>query len=501
MVLTGLRFGTSRARPARPADTSGTAGRLLAESKRWAHQLQVPLLSLTPIDTIKSLVLDPGQLGTLKAAHALLASADSARQALDAAFTDLRIDPLLDSARALSARLKGASPTSLGLQGTAEAVTSVKRAVEQIDGARQQVAAFERTANTGIAGLTQGLQGLDNARQKDYALARGLLRLPSFDAPNIGAALFGQQSTDVFQQALYYVSIAQQYIPPGLQPWRRTGPRRLRMAGTTVQFPRENHYPTFLLREGQLGFSLGSDTAAGGFMATVSGLTTDPAIYGKPAIFSASGDLAGAHPMSVRLSGVIDHVGKVPRDSAQATVNGVRLPAIALPGLPFSVDPGTGTVGFSFALQGERLSGRWEIASTHATWRSDSTGSAKRSTMEDVVWQVISGLSDLKVRADLGGTIHAPTLSVHSNLDDALAARLQALVGDQVAKGEAKARAAVDQLVADKIGPVKGRVAALQTELAGKLGIERSQLDAVQKQLEGQVRSLSGGLSLPKVKF
>ncbi len=501
MELTGLRFGTVRARPARPADANSSAGQLLAETKQWAQQFKAPLLALTPIDTIKSLVMDPAQLGTIKAANALVASTDSTREALEVAFTSLKVDPILDSAKALTARLKGANPSSLGLQGTVEAASSVKRTLDQISGARQQVVGFEKTATSGIDNLTQGLKGLDDARQKDYAFARELLKLPSFDAPNIGAALFGQQSTDVFQQALYYAQIAQKYIPPGLQPWRRSAPRQLRMAGTTVQFPRENHYPTFLLRDGRLGFSLGGDTTASGFSAVVSGLTTEPAIYGKPATFSASGDISGAHPLGIRMAGLLDHVRKVPLDSVQATVTGVRLPSIALPGLPFGVDPGTGSVEFSFSLQGDRIGGRWEIASSHAVWKSDSSKAGHLSTVENVLWQVVSGLSDLRVGAELGGTVRAPTLSVHSNLDAALAARLQTLVGDQAAKGEAKARAAVDRLVDEKVGPVKTKITGLQSDVAGRLGLQKQQLDEVQKQLESQLRTLTGGLNLPKIKL
>ena len=41
----------------------------------------------------------------------------------------------------------------------------------------------------------------------------------------------------------------------------------------------------------------------------------------------------------------------------------------------------------------------------------------------------------------------APRLSVKSNLDDAIAQRLKAVIGEEVAKAEAMARAKVDSLV------------------------------------------------------
>ena len=53
----------------------------MAEANRWSSQFKVPLLSLTPIDTIRSLVLDPSQLQTVQKAKALVARADSAKDA------------------------------------------------------------------------------------------------------------------------------------------------------------------------------------------------------------------------------------------------------------------------------------------------------------------------------------------------------------------------------------------------------------------------------------
>ena len=70
---------------------------------------------------------------------------------------------------------------------------------------------------------------------------------------------------------------------------------------------------------------------------------------------------------------------------------------------------------------------------------------------------MVSGLKQLDVNAQVSGTIKAPKLSVRSNLDDAIAQRLKAVVGEEVAKAEALARAKVDSIVADKVEPVKQR--------------------------------------------
>jgi autotransporter translocation and assembly factor TamB len=122
-----------------------------------------------------------------------------------------------------------------------------------------------------------------------------------------------------------------------------------------------------------------------------------------------------------------------------------------------------------------------------------------------VVWRVLSGLKQLDVSAELGGTVTAPRLSVRSNLDDAIAERLKAVVGEEVAKAEAMARAKVDSLVNDKVQPVKQRIIALQTDAARRIGEQQAQLDKVQAELEAQLKRLTAGIApgikLPKIKL
>ena len=383
-----------------------------------------------------------------------------------------------------------------------EAVQQVRRTLDRVKQTRQKLQGLEQTAKGSLTRLSQGLAAVDAARQRDYAFARGLLQLPSFDAPNIGQSLFGQPSTDYFQQALYYAQILQRYVPPGLQPWNRSGPKRARMEGTDVEFPKANEYPRFLLRQGSIDLAAGAQ-AEHRFAATFGGITSQPALYGRPATLAARGTLGGDHPLGVDLALLSRHYGASPADSLAARVTGVPLPAIPLPGLPFAVHPGTSTVGFTFSLAGDRLQGAWEITSNQASWVADAARLSAAGLVENTVWRVVSGLSELRVRAELGGTIASPTLAVRTNLDDAIAARLQGLVTEELGRAEQKARAAVDQIVEQQVASLKGRVGEFSGQALERLPLERSQLDQVQQRLDREVkrltRSAAGGLSLPKL--
>jgi hypothetical protein len=79
LSLSGMRFGTARKTPAKPVKGGGFAPKLLQAVDQWGQQFDVPLLSLTPIDTIRQLALDPTQLTTIREAQTLAARTDSRR--------------------------------------------------------------------------------------------------------------------------------------------------------------------------------------------------------------------------------------------------------------------------------------------------------------------------------------------------------------------------------------------------------------------------------------
>src|SRR6267143_4602306 len=122
------------------------------------------------------------------------------------------------SATATLTRLRGARATDLA------ALSDARRAIEQLKRARGRVTALERGVTGGLAALRAGVAGLDSAKQRDYAFARGLLKLPTLDAPEIGLALFAPSAVAQFQRALYWTQLARAHMPPGLLPRAEQGP-------------------------------------------------------------------------------------------------------------------------------------------------------------------------------------------------------------------------------------------------------------------------------------
>jgi uncharacterized protein (TIGR03545 family) len=490
-TLTGVEVGTKRATPAREMK-GGLAPRAATAHRPWQQPFNVPLLSLTPIDTIKALVLDPTKLATVKRAIELRNRGDSLRTVITTGVQAFPAMSIVDSARALAARLNGQTPRSLGLLGTRNAVNDVRRLTSRVDSAKKQVERLYATARAGADSLVAAAKAVDDARRADFEFARGLLELPTIDAPNIGPALFGTVSISAFDQAMYWMSLAREYAPPGLLPRETPGPKRARAAGSTIHFVTQATYPRFLLEKGNVTLSLGDATGAarGEYRLTTSDITTEPALVRRPMRFTLDRAAKGSAVESFALTGSIDHAGKTPREIVKLRADGIQLPGFPLPSTPLRAELGRGRSALELDMAGDAIKGTWSIAAPSASWAMDATRARSLSTIEQLVSRVIQSIHDVNVTADVGGTLRAPTLNVRSNLDRAVADGIKGVVGEEVAKAETKVRAQVDSVAEAALRPVRDRIAELRAEVDKRSAEATARFDDAKKQLGAQLKAL-----------
>ena len=492
--ITDVRIDTRRATPARAVAGGGFASRARAEVNRFVGQFNVPMLSLTKLGELKDVALDPTRLRAVQAASALAQRADSMKAGLERAYTELRLQETLDSSAALLTRLQGTSIRTLGVDGTRRAVADVRAATARVDSARARVEGLVGLTRRGIDSLQEGVAGIDDARREDYRFARNLLQLPTFEGPDMGAALFGKVTIDRFQQAAYWATLARQYMPPGLLPRESEGPERARMAGSTIHFATAESYPRFLLRRANLDITVSEGAKRGRYAFAANNVTSDPAIVGEPMVFALRRVSSDSILDSVRASGSLDHTTERRREVFNVLAAGISLPILPIPSLPLRLDPGRGATEMRFVLDGDRVSGRWAVRSSALAWHTDSSRARQLNAVETLVARVLTGIDALELVAEIGGTLTAPTLAVRSNLDRQISERLKAVVGEEVAAAERRVRAQVDQFVDAKSAPVKQRIADVRAEGERRLNDARARLDAEKKKLEERLKSLGSGL-------
>ena len=507
IVVESARGMTRRTRAAKPVKGGGFLPGALAEASKFVQQFKVPVLSLTPIDTIRSLILDPTQLQTVQAAKALAAHADSVKDKTLARVQALKLGQTADSAEALLNRLKGQNLRTLGITGARNAVADVKRFGAKVDSTKRAIENARAGLQADADSLVESVKELDAARQADYDFAKGLLKLPTFDAPNIGPALFGQVSLDAFDKAMVWVELGRKYAPPGLLPKESPGPKRLRRAGTTLHFVQQAKAPQVHLQ--RAAFNLILDDFAGplrgNYDLRVADVTTEPAILGKPMVFSLTrvpkpvpSGARGAGVDSLLIVGTLDHTKAVPNERIVMRAGGVSLPAFTLPGIPLRLDLGKGASTMQLNLVGDAVAGRWTIGAPNPAWSPDTARKKSLNTLETLVTRVLTGIDNVDVTADIRGTTKAPALAVRSNLDRAVADNIKRVAGEEIARAEAKVRAQVDAVVQRETAALKVRidkaVADTREQVDQRVAEAQARLDKAKADLATRLKELGGGV-------
>lgn len=504
MALRGVRFGTPRRSSGAIERKSPATGRVARAISDWAGRIRIPPLSLQGLSSVVDLSrIRVDSLRTAAQARAISSQSDSLRQAWQAQLAGLEPQPQIDSARALIARLKSADVRALGLAGTRDLVTSARASAARLGQETDRVKAVEAQVTSGVGSLRSQVEGLAAARQADYAYARGLVNLPSLATPDLSPALFGGMAVERLKPILYWLNLAEQYLPPGLDPRRERGPERLRAAGTTVRFPREREYPPFLLvyagADAEVG---GTGSAAGRYAATITGLTTAPALYGRPTRLAAERAGAVRGPRAVSVYAALNHARAPLNDSVTAALDGVALPTVALPAAGARMALGSGAVAVRLTRSGETIAGAMTWRSSEVRWtRADSTPPSARPNAlpplgsaqwaQDLLWRTVSRLNTVEIEIRLAGRLSAPSLGVSSNVGREVAQALRREVGAEVERQEQRLRAQVDRLVDQQVQEAQTRVAGAQTQVESAVTAKRAELEQLRTELESQIRELT----------
>lgn len=497
LAARGIRFNTPRATSGALPVGEGSENAQLSSAvvDEWKSQVKVPALDLSTLRrSVNVEAIAAESLLTLRAAAHARAYADTTREKFlgDLRAADPR--PAIDSAQALSERLRTANLRTLGINGARQAVTDVRRSITNLTRIDDRLKALEDSARADAGVLTRKLEAIPAARSADYAYARSLLKLPTFDLPSLGPQLLSDVVAEQLGGVLYWIQLAEKYTPPGLKRTTQKGPERIRASGTTVLFPVETVYPTFLLRVADLSLTLaGEGASAGDYTARLVGLTTQPAVYGAPTTFALSrvGENDGAR--DTRVAGAFDHRRAPSHDSIGAQMIGIPLPTIPLAGLGATVALGVGVSELRLQRTGDALDGSWTWRAPKVRWTRDSTAETPSTSMrvvEDALWRALSRLDSVEIDARFGGTLEKPTLSIRTNIANAVSGALREQLGDEVRRAEQQVRARVDALVGDKVTEARAYADGARSEVEQRIAAERARLQEQRTALEARLRDL-----------
>jgi hypothetical protein len=205
-------------------------------------------------------------------------------------------------------------------------------------------------------------------------------------------------------------------------------------------------------------------------------------------------------PLGLSLSAVFDHTSETIRDSVTAGLDGVRLPEIDLGRFGGRLDLGLGESTFALRRAGDRLDAQLHWVSTDLGWTrttGDPQATPELGTVEwarDLIWRTLTGVQRVELGMGLTGSIEDPSISITSNLGEAVAASLRRELGDQIAQAEARVRQEVESRIQPLVDDARGRVDAVRTQVADEVQARREETDTLRTRLQARIDELTPSL-------
>jgi len=502
LVVTGVRFNTPRETSGALENPDPEAGALWRQVNSWADQIEIPEFSLESLTgAVRTEAISADSLRTVQFARETVTRVDSLRTAWEARIATLDPRPRIDSVRAVVARVEAFRPSPLNALQIPDLIRDARASLSGVTSLQQEVASLDDEIRAGIGSLGLDAERLAELRAADLAYARGLLDIPSLDAPSISPALFGGTALTWLKPVMYWARTAERFIPPGLDPRNRPGPRRARAEGTTVEFPGRAEWPAFLVQQGEVGLEIGgTGIAAGAYTALVSNLSSAPSLVGAPVEIHVGRQEGVQGPRGLSLSAVLDHTTDVLRDSVALALDGVTLPEIEIGALGGRLNLGAGASTFAFRRIGDQIAARldWSspdlelIRATPAAATPPAIGSADWA--REMLLSTIEGVGRVELGMALEGDLNNPSLSVTSNLAEAISQSLRRELGEQIEAAEARLREEVDSRIQPLVAEARSRVDAVRTEVADRVSAERAEIDELRARLEARVEELASAV-------
>lgn len=520
LVVTGVRFNTPRSESGALDDPDPQSGQLFREIDAWASQIDIPPLNLEGLSTVvRTDAISTDSLRTVRHARAMVQGADSMRRTWEGRIESLDPRPRIDSIEAVAQRLEGFRLTPLNATQVPGLVRDGRAALNRLTDLGQEITSLSDEVREGVESLRSDVGRFPDMRSQDLAYARGLLNLPSLDGPDISPSIFGGTALTWLKPVLYWAQKAEQYVPPGLDPRNRPGPRRARAEGTTVEFPGRATYPSFLLQQGVLGLEIAGDGPASGvYSADLRNLTSQPSLLGAPLEMRVAREGGARGPEGLALAAVLDHTTTLLRDSVSLSLAGIGLPALALDALDARLDLGLGDASFDFLRVGDRIDARLHWSSDDIQWLAlgaaagaaegtpaptlvESLGNLSATDLQvgtaawarSLLWRTVTGLERIDLTMGLSGDISSPSLSVRSNIGSAVAASLRQELGREIEAAEARLRQEIDARVQPLVQEARTRVEAVETQVLDRVEARRAEVEAIRERLEARIDELVPG--------
>lgn len=369
--------------------------------------------------------------------------------------------------------------------------------VETVNGIKNDFQTLKNNSTSGLSQITDSVAKFDDWVNEDFNRIKSKANIGEFSAQNVGKMLFGRAISLPTIDLLEYMGSARKYMPVA-QQFMAAGKveKPPRLEGQDIAFPLKDGKPDFLIEKIDISAATNQqDTSqALRFAGKITGITSQPHVYGKPLNFDLDALLPGAKAFGIR--GELDHTGDIPKDRFQVNADGIRIGNIDLPKqphLPTSIVASRGDFNANFAFIGDELDFKLQLDATPVQFQFPE-GTSNSDVISKVTHSVFGSIERLNLSVGVTGKVDALKLKIGSNIDNILAQRIQDVIGESATAARQEIRKRLNAevepkkqealaFIGNKKSEVTSKIDQLQSEIDAKLGLIEEKQKEIQKRI------------------
>lgn len=347
-----------------------------------------------------------------------------------------------------------------------ESVSEVTNLRSELDRLRRELAGLKDEA-------LSDRQRIAEARRLDEQRLRELWALEGLDASSLSEYLLGEQQKQRIDSLVEWLQWARSYVPRKVET-----PEAERGRGVDVVFRGHRPMPGLLVRALQVdGFGT-VDRQEFDFRGTLTGITSDPVVYGQPLVVQ----IESSEPAAVRVQAILDRTGDeridqitfdCPRIEQTARTIG-RREQIAL-----AISPGEMHLWAKLEMRGDQLTGRVIVkqepvemsAALGRSWGGERLTTAMNGSL--------SRVRHIHTVVDVAGTLRRPRWQVQSNLGEHVAGALRGALDSEVRHQQERLAARLQRELELRTGELTAMIEDRQRQLLDKLNVGDQEIFAI----------------------
>jgi uncharacterized protein (TIGR03545 family) len=341
---------------------------------------------------------------------------------------------------------------------------------QKINDTRKTLTTAQQDFQTEMNNLKTSLQEVEKLKDADVKTVMGKLGVQIPSATDLICVLLGRDVAHKVDWGLGMYRKFSQYTSKGKPKEEKEKPKPMpRLKGMDVRFPITRGYPDFLLELAEFSVRPDVKKVPGVFAfqrlaGEIRGLTSHPALYGKPTTFKLDGSIVGELAKEITLSGQLDHRKTLADDLVNLSVKGLRLEQTGTPSLqesPLRLASALLNVNGLLRVKGDVLDGRvlMDVLNPKVTVGSSAA----------ILENLFKNMGSFDVSLSIGGTLDQPSIGLSSSATKTLTSGLENLVQKEMKGLQDGIRNAISSRVDKDLGPARNETNNLEKLIQGQL--------------------------------